>query len=409
MMKKRIYIVWSHHHALKEWIKYQECGVHLLSFDYHTDFHKAFIGKSGDPVENFRYSSKRHNLYLNKHIPCKDIENAVKDLKNDEHIDFAIRSGIISKAYVFSHDEYGNRDGVLTVPAIEMNDEQIRIAEALSRFAPRVLSDSARGDDVVSHDVHADVQAEDAIISFPEHRHPLLIVHDESQRAKLVTTNEVLDKVVETFRKYGFDRGNYILDFDCDFIRDPRSMTHGQLQTLKGLIRDAKAITIAREPKCVIECSEGKLCSEVIEAWFRGLMQGCVDDIEIIDEYETKIEMSAVIDQTAIAEKLRECAKMQLEVANEIQLARYALLPNVREGGEGRAVELGQTAESDYEKVIEVIRETRRASVSHFQRKLGYGYNHACEVMDRLEKAGIVGPDMGGPREIFWEKIPRYL
>ena len=60
-------------------------------------------------------------------------------------------------------------------------------------------------------------------------------------------------------------------------------------------------------------------------------------------------------------------------------------------------------------KVIEVIRETRRASVSHFQRKLGYGYNHACEVMDRLEKAGIVGPDMGGPREIFWEKIPRYL
>ena len=102
------------------------------------------------------------------------------------------------------------------------------------------------------------------------------------------------------------------------------------------------------------------------------------------------------MEEKGIVGKLRECAKMLLEVANEIQLTEGAVLP-----------ESGRAAESDYEKAIAVIRETRRASVSHFQRKIGWGYNHACVVIDRLEEDGVIGPDTGGPREIFWDKIPR--
>ena len=71
--------------------------------------------------------------------------------------------------------------------------------------------------------------------------------------------------------------------------------------------------------------------------------------------------------------------------------------------------EIAQAAKSACDKAIEVIRETRSASVSHFQRKLGWGYDHACGVMDRLEKAGIVGPKVEGPREIFWDKFPKCL
>ena len=44
-------------------------------------------------------------------------------------------------------------------------------------------------------------------------------------------------------------------------------MTHGQFQTLKMLIRGAKAITMAKEPTYVFECSEGKLSSDVIVDW----------------------------------------------------------------------------------------------------------------------------------------------
>lgn len=108
------------------------------------------------------------------------------------------------------------------------------------------------------------------------------------------------------------------------------------------------------------------------------------------------MERNAVMEQKAISVKLRECARMLLEVADEIQLAEGAV-----------QTALGQTAESDYDKAIEVIHETRRASVSHSQRKLGWGYDHACGVMDRLEKDGIVGPKVEVPREIFWDKFPR--
>ena len=118
------------------------------------------------------------------------------------------------------------------------------------------------------------------------------------------------------------------------------------------------------------------------------------------------IERNAVMDQKTIVEKLRECAKLLLEVANEIQLAEGASKPDACESGEGREAEEERRAKADYEKAIAVIRETRRASTSHFQRKIGWGYNHACVVIDRLEENGVIGPDTGGPREIFWDKIP---
>ena len=112
------------------------------------------------------------------------------------------------------------------------------------------------------------------------------------------------------------------------------------------------------------------------------------------------------MDQRAISDKLRECAKMLLEVASEIQIAEGASKSYASESGEGWTAEEERRAKADYEKAIAVIRETRRASTSHFQRKIGWGYNHACVVIDRLEENGVIGPDTGGPREIFWDKIP---
>lgn len=112
------------------------------------------------------------------------------------------------------------------------------------------------------------------------------------------------------------------------------------------------------------------------------------------------------MDQRTIAGKLRECAKMLLEVANEIRLAEGASKPDACESGEGREAEEERRAKADYDKAIAVIRETRRASTSHIQRKIGWGYNHACVVIARLEENGVIGPDAGGPREIFWDKIP---
>jgi S-DNA-T family DNA segregation ATPase FtsK/SpoIIIE len=54
-------------------------------------------------------------------------------------------------------------------------------------------------------------------------------------------------------------------------------------------------------------------------------------------------------------------------------------------------------------KALEVIVNTKRASVSHFQRRLGIGYNNAARLCDRLEDAGVIGPQASGagPRSIL--------
>ena len=58
-----------------------------------------------------------------------------------------------------------------------------------------------------------------------------------------------------------------------------------------------------------------------------------------------------------------------------------------------------------YKKAIEVIINTNRASVSHFQRKLGIGYNHAAKLCDRLEAEGVIAPQSGaGPRTILLDQ-----
>ena len=57
--------------------------------------------------------------------------------------------------------------------------------------------------------------------------------------------------------------------------------------------------------------------------------------------------------------------------------------------------------EEVYKQALEVIRVTKRASISHFQRRMGIGYNHATRIIDMLEERGIVGPPNGiGSREI---------
>ena len=64
----------------------------------------------------------------------------------------------------------------------------------------------------------------------------------------------------------------------------------------------------------------------------------------------------------------------------------------------------GPTSDPMAAKAWEIIRTTRRASVSMLQRRLAIGYNRAARIMDILEQEGYVGPDNGSsPREILRE------
>jgi len=67
-------------------------------------------------------------------------------------------------------------------------------------------------------------------------------------------------------------------------------------------------------------------------------------------------------------------------------------------------VQPGEDAEQDplYDQAVQVVMDTRKASISGVQRRLKIGYNRAARMVESMEAAGLVGPlQSNGAREIL--------
>ena len=65
---------------------------------------------------------------------------------------------------------------------------------------------------------------------------------------------------------------------------------------------------------------------------------------------------------------------------------------------------VGPAGEQDpkYYQAIEIVIDSRKASVSNLQRRLGIGYNRAAKIIEDMEKAKLVTPlQDNGNREIL--------
>ncbi len=74
------------------------------------------------------------------------------------------------------------------------------------------------------------------------------------------------------------------------------------------------------------------------------------------------------------------------------------------DSGDGSSMFGNSDGEADpfYDQAVQIVIESRRASISLIQRRLKIGYNRAARLVEDMEKAGLVGPmESNGNREIL--------
>ncbi len=55
-----------------------------------------------------------------------------------------------------------------------------------------------------------------------------------------------------------------------------------------------------------------------------------------------------------------------------------------------------------YDQAVQIVTQTRRASISGVQRRLKVGYNRAARMLEQMEESGVVGPlQSNGGREVI--------
>jgi len=70
--------------------------------------------------------------------------------------------------------------------------------------------------------------------------------------------------------------------------------------------------------------------------------------------------------------------------------------------GEDAQTDPGHSDEDLYDRAVAVVLRDRKASTSYIQRRLSIGYNRAADLIERMERDGLIGPANNvGKREIL--------
>ncbi|MET0009875.1 MAG: DNA translocase FtsK, partial [Candidatus Thiodiazotropha sp. 6PLUC4] len=86
------------------------------------------------------------------------------------------------------------------------------------------------------------------------------------------------------------------------------------------------------------------------------------------------------------------------------------ILQEATESVPGFPAESGDTENSDplYDEAVQIVTETRRASISGVQRRLKIGYNRAARMIEEMERTGVVGPaENNGTRTVLAPPPPK--
>jgi hypothetical protein len=239
---KDVFVVEAHHEILSAWAtirKDLQAAPILITFDHHTDLHKAFLRDCYQEYgeERFEQSIEMHANNQSRLIKYDDpasVLGAVSRLRYDEHIDCARRAGLIGKVYLSLGTSDGFYQGqpwvsVFYDRCVPSCRKRIHDGPCLRKLADEVISDRILAPRI---------------------------------------------KRIESLEGCRLNELPFIVDVDLDLFRTTKSVDPSNVQTFHRLLRSSLAVTIARESGCV---QSGKLPGEQIDADF--LQEGVIRQI----------------------------------------------------------------------------------------------------------------------------------
>ena len=213
---KKIYIVENHHEVIIPWSEYSsnnETAPVLLTFDHHMDTRSAFYRHSCE-VAGLEWRSVRDQLIANADInDSNTIASSLDKLRNNEHIDFALQTGMISDAVVFS---------LLNVGICrDYSNNNIYYID------PCCTSKCKKS----SHDYECQIDVYDKVIEGDE----------------LLFKLNKINKFIPDFFISNRINKKFILDIDLDCFHTKKAINAVDMSVFNYLVNNAEIVTIATE------------------------------------------------------------------------------------------------------------------------------------------------------------------
>jgi hypothetical protein len=217
---KTIHYGRAHHHVLRYWAAFRrklrnEPAPFLVTLDHHTDTHQAFLRhccgndvRMAPPKPADIQSCARPLIHRLSSWKVADVEDSIRRLRHDEHIDAAEKAGIVDRTFILL-----TGDGDARSPKQRVH-------------RPRRIIANAGG--------------------FP--------TCDEAATAALTLEPETLDPLIlliENAAGKPLREIRYILDIDMDAFMTERAARPTNETSWHELICRASLITAALEPGCV--------------------------------------------------------------------------------------------------------------------------------------------------------------
>lgn len=247
---KPVAVIEDHHHALLPWAQWRRHhdSLRLITVDHHCDTMDAFLRAAYDGRQGTDIA--RQSALIGAIDWSRDaaMEAAIAPLRHDEHIDAAIRSGIIDAAFIV-HEQDDRAVRSVEETAFWEKARVLRKDDPAAEFvflrtAPRPVPPMTYHmpmDRMMA--IHPTWYCEGATRIEPWPDRAIESDHLDNRLA-------IFEGVLQLSAELPLEASPYILDIDMDAFNTVKALNPADPSTLHRLIAGAVGITIARERDC---------------------------------------------------------------------------------------------------------------------------------------------------------------